>query len=837
MQPQAAIQKTEQFGVMERMTGGVSAMAPTDSLESQLTKIVEKLWARGKESRARRHNIWAQAELFSKGVHFFTYSDKDCSYEQIPRSKVSMYTPIPLLQQQVEMIAAEYSKSKPRIIPHVESDNRKKQLVARELQPVADSLFQSFYLADPDRRQREAKLAPLRDMVYILIEYDKGAGEEIELPQYEQSQGQTGNATCADCGYEVEGQKPICPHCGSENIEQPEPLMGIANKGATKVKQGKPKKTVVDAFCVDTNDRRFDLEDVTYLRYDEILYKSEAEELYPHIGEIKGKASLGNSEKGYNGLHTLEQLETIIANSGALDQSKTHKSKDYFGGNFLDEDRCIRSRVWLRPVEYRKVVAPVPTQIPGTAYLVPGGTKYAPMYPDGCILHLINDEIVLVERGVLDSNWVAYRYSVATTGMYGSGVSNLVSLNRGYDELTSFTTQYALMASLGILVVDDRMQDFQNIPGRINRYKDRRRDEKIGDSFAQISPSPMSPVVEGLRQSFKADLADASMARNPNNSSLTEDGMQTATGVRYQNATANAITAPKLELFAAAAAQVVGKAIKLDKENNVHPRYYGKFGETVGAWFDPGDIPDEITFIPEEDSHQPRTMEDRRADVMGYVGAGGGSGKLAPHIEESLAKEFRQPTGQDDYDSWSVKAETRFDRIKESEGELSSLPAEMTEAAMMELAMTNMPPTPEVLLLKAANALPQPLDAHEMFIRYYKTEVYLSEQWDKLSEMVQGAIVQLVSLHETGTALEMQKKVEQEQVAMEPVRAQQMEDEARGQEQAAMQAEQEGMQGEAERAATSEESERNRQHQLQMQREKQTGAETLAKMKPKGKSK
>lgn len=787
---------------------------PVDSLEGQLNKLLDKFWSIGRPARARRQFIQAQAELFSKGIHFFSYKASTGQYREWDKEDQDMYCPVPLVQFAVESIAAEYGKVKPKVIPHTEYENEKVKAVAAELENVADSLFSKFYLSNPELRQRESKFAPLRDMVYVFLEHDKSKGQKYQIPDYQGQEkqvcldcggqdgvsngvsvggnpgvfgghrqvqaGQTGTGTGefntapqisqtgavdspVDAGMGMGTVQPmdgLCPACGSANVQF---VMQAVNAGMIEARQGEVVRHVVDPFLVDEFSRGFGIEDTPYLRYDEALFVTEAEELYPYV-TIKGQANLGSTETGFNGLHTLRQLETLVSNTGKLDQGKP----DYIlglGSIYLEEFRCKRSRVWLRPHTYRKVAIPASSpgyELPGTDDVIPGGAKLIDMFPDGLCVHLINDQIVKLERSCMDKCWSSYRYSVPTSGRYGAGVAALVSLNKAYDELNSIETQWSLMASLGITLVDERIKNFKNKPGTKYPVADRglMGDEPLANFIAHVSTPGPGPEVAGLRQSYRELISDLSRTQNPDVSGLTPDGMRTATGVRYRNSVMNTMSAPMLELFAANTAKVITQAIQMERENGQRPRFYSDFGKTTGTWLDPLDIPEDICFIVEEDSHQPRTMQDHRDDAMAFVGAGGGQGTLAPEIEENLARVFRQPRGENDYDQWAIKAQKRLDALKQVAETMGDVPpAAEDEMAppdeVMEGEQSQMlPPSPVDMLISYAQATPQPLDNNAMFGRFW-VETYLSDEFDDFPPLLQSAIVQLYQMHEVADAQKM----------------------------------------------------------------------------------
>lgn len=807
-----------------------------DALEHQLTKLIKKYDELTKSSRQRRHYIQAQVDLFAKGIHFTSYDPRKATFTEWNQEDVDacMYTPVPLVEYAVESIAAQYTTSKPNIVPHCPTDDRKMKAVVRELKVVADDLFNRFYLSNPEDRQREAKLCPLRGGNYIFLEYDYDKGPEYEMPQY---QGQEQMA-CLECGAEVpaemgqmdqtammnlmqpgmeqpqpgmEGmqQGPMCPECGSTELQA---VMGLQNQGNQTKKQGEVCRYVVDGLQVEVFDRRFDVDKSPYLFYDEILFTAEAKKLYPWV-KIDGKACLGRWDTGYSGLHYLYQLETMIANTGRLDQSKPDYTTGY-GGAYLNELQCWRRRAWFDHCVYADIVLPNATQLPGTQYLLPQGTRLGDVYPDGLCIHLINDTIAKLDNQNKNDVWSHYKYSVASTGQHGTGVASIVSMNRGYDELTSIQTQAALMSALGITMVDERVKSFKNIPGQYCTVPTDARmpGESLENLVAHKDTKGPSADVEMVRQSYRELMADLSRTSNPNSSGLDREGMGTATGVKYQASAVNTLTAPPLELFAANCAKVIEQAVKLEKKFNLRPRLYSAQGSTTKRWFDPIDIPDDVRFYAEEDSYQPRTMQTQRDDLAAGISLGVGTGTLEPALDERARQLFGLDKGANTYEDWAIKAESRLDAMK-------------LVAEQVEMAIPDDPETAGLMIIMGADAAPRPMDSPEAFTRFWQ-ELYLTDEFEEFTPGLQKAVEMLWTAHQDAGAALMALQVQRGLVAQGP--AMQL--------QQSQMEEQEGKQKQAEaegRMAEEESAERAHGREMEKQASQQKHEQKMAQTKAK----
>jgi len=179
-----------------------------------------------------------------------------------------------------------------------------------------------------------------------------------------------------------------CVECDSTNIQQV--TTGIQNQGNVQARQGAPKRNVIDSFQVEIYDRRRGISESKYLIYDDAPFISEVKKEYPWLKSVKGSANLGNYTDGFLGLHYLNQLETLIANTGQLDQ-REYKAKrpsafaQAYKGAFLNPLLCWRRRAWLDREVYEDWTTNAfeMTQLPGIAQPIPPNTKLVTLFPDG----------------------------------------------------------------------------------------------------------------------------------------------------------------------------------------------------------------------------------------------------------------------------------------------------------------------------------------------------------------------------------------------------------------------------------------------------------------------
>lgn len=781
----AAIPQIERFTV-------VSQKAPRpekrqDSFESRLISTVNDYYGLTRTSRARRYYIWLMTSLFAKGIHYVHYDPYRGSVEEWPQKKVSqcMYTPYPLIQYAVQVIASQYLTSNGQAVPQSEMDeDPKMKAVLRMLKDYGEYKDWEFFRRDPQQRQTEANMIPLRGC-YSFVRWDPNAGPKTQVPQY----GAQQKMICADCGSEVENgvnsgtvsdvprgvdggvddqglggdstERNGCPH---SNIQPA--LGGVELSGMLPARQGDSRRDIVDPFQVEIFDRRRGVEESKHLTYDEILFKTEAMREYSWLKEVKGQASMGNYQQGFLGLHYLLQLQTLLANTGRLDQSQpdyieslgpSANTLGYYG-SYLSPLLCWRRRTWLdaEVISGPDWIAEKETQLPGRNELIPKGTKWIDVFPDGLVVHQINGEtIVQVENQNKNKHWSYVSYRPPSEGQHGSGVANLISLNRGYDEAASFQLQALLDAALGRVLYDDRITKFSNIPGKGTPVPQDARplNEPLSNMIARVDVGGSQAIAsaETIKESQRGMLGDMTMAANPQGRGLAPQGVggTTATAVRYNAGATGALQAPPMELYAAHRARSIEQAIELERLHGVKPKGYTKQGETAKKWFDPMQIPEDVRWVVAEDSWQPRTMETKRENIGAAIAMGVGTGNIQdPALEEQARRVFGLDEDSDDYEDWAVKAEKRLDALKAAVGP-------MMQEAQMALAEVESPEEAMMLqqaapqrLIQLAQATPQPMDqpGHSAYVRFYG-DLYLKDEWDSYPPVLQQAIAMLWQLH------------------------------------------------------------------------------------------
>jgi hypothetical protein len=140
---------------------------------------------------------------------------------------------------------------------------------------------------------------------------------------------------------------------------------------------------------------------------------------------------------------------------------------------------------------------------------------------------------------------------------------------------------------------------------------------------------------------------------------------------------------------------------------------------------------------------------------MAAIQAGWGNPQTPIPVARQLTRIFNMPTDSNDYDDWMVKAQNRFDAMVEAADVITRRPVD-AQVAFEFVVGQGMPD--------------ELLDNHEAFVAFYK-EVYLSDEWDTLSPLVQQAIHMLVELHINSLAVQDSQAMQTERAVTGPFQA------------------------------------------------------------------
>jgi hypothetical protein len=665
------------------------AQSASDEFCGFIKRLSSDYDAAADPSRLLRYRKWSKSDLYLRGNHLIFFDEQYNSYLQLPSGATDLHHVVNYFASTLETLATEYSKSKPQLTAYSRAgDGQRVQESVDTAQFLIECLRSTLF---PMRSlQREAYLVLLRGGVFTRVYVDRAAGQAVEVPQYglEQRDVSPGQFWCPHCGGQgqVNEQTQQCPQCGNGPVQvQSNPIQAqsLMRQGGFKVPAGEIRRDPIDPYEVDIADRATGPWDSPYLRWDCVKYKSElAEEFQDWDMEAARGSAIGVNADKLVGLQWARQLELECGNLGNPDQNYSWSyGVGRLGSNsaqLVDKLTAVRSQLHYRVGVYRDKVFDNDVFLPGIGKVIPKRTKCGEVFPHGLTAYLINGEAVKVADKCLDDEWDGYTVTVPTRGFYGNGAEQFVAIQDWINDAVSLAITMGMMTASGILVMDkDRYEGATGKPGDILTMLDRQLGEAVGDGIEHIAISGDHGQVQSLLAMSKADMVNVSGARSPDwgGEPSQTPGKQLATGINYNNAIASAVAGMKLDLRAENFAHCTEQGLRIisrDKDY-VTPRYWRMLDDQKGRWLRGYDIGHDIAVRVEEDSAQPLTSLERRANLvaahsqMGY-GIVDGNGKPAnPAWKERLiAKRFNLEQDPDASDNWATIAYRRIDAMMET---------------------------------------------------------------------------------------------------------------------------------------------------------------------------
>lgn len=674
-----------------------AATVVTDDFILWARKISQDFEETSDPGKLLRYRRWLKVDLYDRGEQLIYWDAQYEGYRILPNEDTDLHHTVNYFARIIDTLATEYSKSNPRLTTYSRAgdDQRIKDAVDTS-QYVVDCLTESLW--DKRSLQKEANLVLMRGGVFTRTYVDKLSGPELAVPQTGLSTVtvQPGQFSCPHCGVkgslswspdaqetdEMPQPPQSCPSCGNGPIETPQqPILAKSLKVSTKtVRAGEIRSDSVDPYEVEIGDRCTGPWDSPFLRWDRVRYIYDICRDFPDWDpENRKRGASGINPDKENGLRYARQIEVAIGNTGVADQNNamlqgaTRFSAGAGAGALTDKVTALQSDIYFRYEVYKNKSFPVAVFLPGIDRAIPPETRFGDVFPHGMKVSMVDGECLAVEDICIDDEWDGYSVTVPTRGFFGNAAEQFIAIQDWINENVSLIITNALYASSGITIADlDRFEDLQAKPGTLAHVKDRGIGEPISNMIEHIAISgDVNAMVNALGMS-KQDMVSVSGARDPNwgGEPGQQPGMQLATGINYNNAIASAVAGMKLELRADNRARRMEQALRWFEKTQTFPRYMQKLDDSKGQWLRGYQIGHDIKVKVEEDSHQPLTWLERRANLLAAMGAGYGkvnpeTGKPLnpPWLERHLAKAFGAPEDPEASNEWATIAYRRIDAM------------------------------------------------------------------------------------------------------------------------------------------------------------------------------
>lgn len=598
-------------------------------------------------SRLIRYRKWSRSDIYCRGQQLIKFDAQLDQYVPMTGDDVDLHHVVNYIAQIIERAVTEATKSQPKFVTYSRAgDNQRIKDAVDTSQFLIDCLRSTLWTKRD--AQRETKLAVLRDGVFTRTFVDTAAGPLITIPQYGTATKtvRPGEFWCPHCGvggqlsWDDQGEDGAdmqgsgsatpeppqeCPQCGNGPIDvRSQPILArtLMQRQGFKVPAGELRSCPIDPFEIEISDRSEGPWASPFLFWDSVVDVSDlCEEFQDWDPETKKAVGAGLGTDRMVALQCARQLELEIGNLGLPHQderSYAARGAGRVGGQVTDKRTAIRSQRHLRRKVYARKKFDRDVWVPGLDRVIPAGVVMGDAFPNGMKSRWINGELIKVEDQNLDWEWHGYSLTVPTRGFWGNGAEQYVGIQDWLNDSVSLALTMGMMTAAGILVVDkDRFEGLIGKPGEPLQILDRGIGEPIGNSIEHIAISGDSRQIESLISMSKEDMVGVSGERDSNSGGIPGGpGMDTATGVRYQDAIASASGGTRNELRAENHGIRLEQSLRLFPKVAVYPRFMRTTDDAKGRWLRGLDIGHDIGVRSEPDSHQPITNLERRGNFV-----------------------------------------------------------------------------------------------------------------------------------------------------------------------------------------------------------------------------
>jgi hypothetical protein len=775
-----------------------------------------------------RFRAWAKNELYHRGNQTITFDEFTGEWEEWSDEQKDLFHVVNYILPYVEMNSVEYANSNPKFIAYTTSgDDRKLQGAVETAQYVIDSLKDTLWSVE--EKQREGHVVQFRGGVFTRTYKDIFAKRKCRVPRFETKDVKVGQDLymCADCLWHgaantmtagAQGSAPAseqagaslpsaapampnqatssdgaqlsnvpCPQCGAaQTLMQPAPTTKVTQQtGRDMVDTWDVRSTYVDPYEVTVWDRALTVKDSPFLEWErmELTFKVRAE--YKHWRGGGGNYGAKNQMSGMTGLMYKRMLEVSAGNDTAANKGQMY---GLMGAGFnrwdssqTDKLVCRRKSSYYQKFIYEDVVLDEEYVIKGTNKRILAGVPLGQQFQDGLRVEWANDEIIDVLNFDKDLEWDGYKYIVTGAGFHGVGIENNLSLQDWGNEMNSFQLTAVAMGANGLTVVNGGLLkegDVDTSPGGVVVVEDLMPGETLESALVHHKTDGPGTEAVMMQEKMKADMQFIFGARAMGIQGAPAPSMDTATGVNYQEATSDAFAGMRLQLAAWNKARRLEQALAIYQKEEVFETFRTKWGETKGRWIAGFSIPGEIKVRVDGDSHMPRTSLTAQNDFGNAVKLGYGNPATPPQVHRQIAKLFNQPDVTGQYDDWSVIGERRLDLIRYTleQCKAQGLSPQDTLLVIFGGPVGPLAPdaTPEDMAQVATvpgikKILPDEFDNHAALIEFYKNDFWLSDEGQKIDEVFDAVLHQLVRLHEGIIDMQVQQQMEKEAAATEPI--------------------------------------------------------------------
>lgn len=655
-----------------------------------------------------QHLLWQMTFLFVEGKQLLRQSSYSKSWRAVPLPRqtdepVYAYN---LIGFYSDGIKAKWTQSQTDVIWRAANDSDPAIGAAKVASKVHDYYSRKLYTQN--FRQTEAMLAQCGKYARYYY-YSDIAERKARMPVTEAVPVQMGEGSwmCGDCGnagaeselMPDEMGQPLCPACGSPNVdvETVEPVEVEAVTGYEETNIGDIVVESVPAFELK-HDLSCSPQDSPYLirrrRVRLALLQSQFPEL--KISEAKGDSSGLDAQEG------LRNSSFGAPTTGfKQEQSGAEPTVDFI-------------QIWLDPGMYRTLSLAQPMRtVMGDE--IPAGTPLIELFPKGMYSAWVEgiDGVVELRNEHHKDFWVGQVYKQRAISSLGVGIEDMVEGQRQYNLIMSIIYTQLRTSAMPATLFDERLLpngvssylgSLQNIPVNLSALDG----ATLQNAVHQLQPQP--PTGQHFTYSQQLDFYMQKASRVVDFSGgLPGVNNETATGAEIAQAHSQSLFGPQLALKSEVdrrGAEIILSLFKQHTFDDVYVHLAGKRGEVKGEWFSQADLDADIFAEVVPESYLPQTNLERRQrwrsllmDVGGLPGL-----KMAldqmPYLVEQLTELYDVDLGAEDFTNTVEINQLRIRQMAEAAPMLAPV-----MEAMMAQPMVSVEPDP-----MTGEPMPVPVD-------------------------------------------------------------------------------------------------------------------------------
>lgn len=457
-------------------------------------------------------------------------------------------------------------------------------------------------------------------------------------------------------GTEGIGESPMCPQCGSPNVEVAPPVISEIDQltGHKEVNAGQTVTWDPDPFQwrVHPRARKGKISTSPYILWERDLLTCEVEAAFPNFDAKKMSTQSNKQETSQRYPHELERSAGNV--SAPYSTQRSYQNEE--------DDSITVTQVWEDLVTYQNVVLEKDLQL-NNGRSIPAGIPLGQLFPDGICYIMVGSQLLDVWGENKNKHWVIGCYRVLPNSFWGRGVEDGVQdqklLNDVYNLMVAYLRYLGTPTGIGNAISGLDNNDFSGIPGENTWVESWPPEVALTNAFTFIQPPTMHSEIMAFLEDRKRSI-QAKIGSFSNISGAPDVDNSTATGIKIMRESAIALVAMALDLKGQVDKEWGEQVLEIDQENWIFPhpvQISDEYGTVETKWFEGCDIKGELQVSYDKGSVTPRSEIEKRMDLTEGLNVLDAAGipmapfneQVPPEVRVLIADAFAIPFNADKY--------------------------------------------------------------------------------------------------------------------------------------------------------------------------------------------